>query len=42
MPYHSTWAHEMVADFAMGDRVIEVAGAEAIPAAIATMQARAP
>ncbi|WP_036115986.1 MULTISPECIES: HAD family hydrolase [Luteibacter] len=42
MPYHSTWAHEMVADFAMGDRVIEVAGAEAIPAAIATMHTRAP
>jgi len=41
MPYHSTWAHEMVADFAMGDRVIEVAGAEAIPAAIATMHTRA-
>jgi len=42
MPYHSTWAHEMVADFAMGDRVIEVAGAEAIPAAIATMHTRPP
>ncbi|SKB70445.1 HAD family hydrolase [Luteibacter sp. 22Crub2.1] len=42
MPYHSTWAHELVADFAMGDRVIEVAGAEAIPAAIATMHTRAP
>jgi putative hydrolase of the HAD superfamily len=42
MPYHSTWAHEMVADFAMGDRVIEVAGAEGIPAAIATMHTRAP
>jgi putative hydrolase of the HAD superfamily len=41
MPYHSTWAHELVSDFAMGDRVIEVAGAEAIPAAIATMHARA-
>ncbi|MDR6642852.1 putative hydrolase of the HAD superfamily [Luteibacter sp. 1214] len=41
MPYHSTWAHEMVADFAMGDRVIEVAGAEGIPAAIATMHGHA-
>jgi len=35
MPYHSTWAHELVDDFAMGDRVIEVAGADGVPAAIA-------
>jgi putative hydrolase of the HAD superfamily len=39
MPYHSTWAHELVADFAIGERVIEVTGAEAIPAAIASMHA---
>jgi len=37
MPYHSTWAHELVDDFAMGDRVIEVAGAEGVPQAIARM-----
>ena len=41
MPYHSTWAHELVTDFAMGDRVIEVASAEGIPAAIASMHGRA-
>jgi putative hydrolase of the HAD superfamily len=39
MPYHSTWAHELVSDFAMGDRVVEVAGAEGVPAAIARMHA---
>ncbi|MET0274695.1 MAG: HAD family hydrolase [Phenylobacterium sp.] len=39
MPYHSTWAHELVADFAIGERVVEVTGAEAIPAAIAAMHA---
>lgn len=39
MPYHSTWAHELAADFAIGERVIEVTGADAIPAAIATMHA---
>lgn len=39
MPYHSTWAHELVSDFAMGDRVAEVTGAEGIPAAIARMHA---
>jgi putative hydrolase of the HAD superfamily len=39
MPYHSTWAHELVSDFAMGERVVEVTGAEGIPAAIARMHA---
>ncbi|SEM37093.1 putative hydrolase of the HAD superfamily [Luteibacter sp. UNCMF331Sha3.1] len=37
MPYHSTWAHELVDDFAMGERVIEVAGANGVPEAIARM-----
>ena len=37
MPYHSTWAHELVADFAMGERVTEVANATHIPEAIARM-----
>lgn len=37
MPYHSTWAHELIADFTLGERVIEVAGAEGIPEAIARM-----
>ncbi|MBB3225995.1 putative hydrolase of the HAD superfamily [Luteibacter sp. Sphag1AF] len=39
MPYHSTWAHETETDFAVNERVIEVTGAEGIPAAIATMHA---
>ncbi|NID15862.1 HAD family hydrolase [Luteibacter yeojuensis] len=39
MPYHSTWAHELVSDFAMGERVAEVSGAGDIPAAIARMHA---
>jgi putative hydrolase of the HAD superfamily len=39
MPYHSTWAHELVDDFAMGERVIEVAGAEGVPDAIGRMHA---
>jgi putative hydrolase of the HAD superfamily len=37
MPYHSTWAHEVVTGFNMTDRVIEVRGAEGIPAAIERM-----
>lgn len=40
MPYHSTWAHEVVTDFTMGDRAIEVATADAIPAAIARLHSR--
>jgi len=39
MPYHSTWAHERIDDFSMTDRVVEVAGAAGIPAAIAAMHA---
>ncbi|TCV95913.1 putative hydrolase of the HAD superfamily [Luteibacter rhizovicinus] len=39
MPYHSTWAHETETDFAVNERVIEVAGAEGIPDAVATMHA---
>ncbi|SFW42323.1 HAD family hydrolase [Luteibacter sp. UNCMF366Tsu5.1] len=42
MPYHSTWAHELVADFAMGERVIEVAGAAEIPEAVARLHDRRP
>lgn len=39
MPYHSTWAHETVDDFSLTDRVIEVVGAEGIPAAIERLRA---
>jgi len=42
MPYHSTWAHELVADFAMGERVIEVAGAAEIPEAVARLHDQRP
>ncbi|MDF3982531.1 HAD family hydrolase [Luteibacter sahnii] len=37
MPYHSTWAHEVVTGFTMTERVVEVLGADAIPDAIARM-----
>jgi putative hydrolase of the HAD superfamily len=37
MPYHSTWEHERLAGFTLGERVVEVAGADAIPAAIASL-----
>ncbi|UPG86436.1 HAD family hydrolase [Luteibacter aegosomatis] len=37
MPYHSTWAHEVVTGFTMTDRVVEVRGADGIPGAIARM-----
>ena len=37
MPYHSTWAHEVVEDFSVTDRAIEVDGAHGIPSAIARM-----
>lgn len=37
MPYHSTWAHELVDDFGASDRVIEVSGAQGIPDAIEAM-----
>jgi putative hydrolase of the HAD superfamily len=39
MPYHSTWAHELVTEFAMTERVIEVDSAEGIPDAIERMHA---
>jgi putative hydrolase of the HAD superfamily len=39
MPYHSTWAHELVTEFAMTERVIEVADASGIATAIARMHA---
>lgn len=39
MPYHSTWAHEVVTGFTMTERVVEVRNAAAIPAAIAQMNA---
>jgi putative hydrolase of the HAD superfamily len=41
MPYHSTWAHELVDDYARGDRVFEVAGADGVPDAIARMHSSA-
>jgi putative hydrolase of the HAD superfamily len=41
MPYHSTWAHEVVTGFNMTDRVIEVRGADGIPAAIERMDVAA-
>jgi len=37
MPYHSTWSYETDTDFAVNERVIEVKGAEGIPAAIDRM-----
>ena len=38
MPYHSTWAHERDPDFATdAPRVLQVAGASAIPAAVASI-----
>ena len=41
MPYHSTWAHEVVTGFNMTDRVIEVRDATGIPQAIERMDVAA-
>jgi len=42
MPYHVTWAHESETDFTHdAQRMLEIAGAEAIPGAIAALADRA-